>query len=82
MPFACSKTNELGEELVGSYLHKAHLYHWLKFNKFKTYDRPVRQRSMSDLYIRDERWFVSLIGQTSNLDGIIAQDNCPADGEL
>jgi hypothetical protein len=37
--FRLRETIELGEELVGSNLHKAHLYHWLKFNN---HDRPVR----------------------------------------
>jgi hypothetical protein len=26
VPFACSETNELGEELVGSYLYQVHLH--------------------------------------------------------
>ena len=27
VPFICSETHELGEELVGSYLYQVHLYH-------------------------------------------------------
>ena len=27
MPCVCSETNELGEELVGSYLYQVHLHH-------------------------------------------------------
>jgi hypothetical protein len=30
VPFLCSETHELGEELVASYLY--HLYHWLETN--------------------------------------------------
>jgi hypothetical protein len=30
VPFSSSETHELGEELVGSYLHQVHLYHWLE----------------------------------------------------
>jgi hypothetical protein len=43
VPFVCSETIELGEELVGSNPHKVHLYRWLKFNN---YDRPVTQGSI------------------------------------
>ena len=32
LPFVCSETNELGEELVGSYLYQVHLHHELEFN--------------------------------------------------
>jgi len=32
VPFICSETHELGEELVGSYLYQVHLYHWLELN--------------------------------------------------
>jgi len=32
VPFVCSETHELGEELVGSYLYQVHLYHWLESN--------------------------------------------------
>jgi ERCC4-type nuclease len=34
MPFVCSETHELGEELVGSYLYHVHLYHWLESNDY------------------------------------------------
>jgi hypothetical protein len=34
VPFICSETHELGEELVGSYLYKIHLYHWLESNDY------------------------------------------------
>lgn len=34
VPFACSETNELGEELVGSYLYQVHLQHWLESNNY------------------------------------------------
>jgi ERCC4-type nuclease len=30
VPFVCSETHELGEELVASYLYQIHLYHWLE----------------------------------------------------
>jgi ERCC4-type nuclease len=29
VPFLCSETHELGEELIASYLYQIHLYHWL-----------------------------------------------------
>jgi hypothetical protein len=34
VPFICSETHELGEELVGSYLYQIHLYHWLESNDY------------------------------------------------
>lgn len=32
VPFLCSDTHELGEEIVASYLYQVHLYHWLDAN--------------------------------------------------
>ena len=59
MPFVCRETNELGEELVGSYLHQVHLHHELEFN--------VSDRScQATMHIeRLSEWFVSWIGQAS-----------------
>jgi ERCC4-type nuclease len=34
VPFLCSETHELGEELVASYLYQIHLYDWLEKNDF------------------------------------------------
>jgi ERCC4-type nuclease len=34
VPFVCSETHELGEELVASYLYQVHLYHWLECNDY------------------------------------------------
>jgi ERCC4-type nuclease len=34
VPFLCSETHELGEELVASYLYQVHLYHWLETNDY------------------------------------------------
>ena len=34
VPFLCSETHELGEELVASYLYQVHLYHWLEANDY------------------------------------------------
>jgi ERCC4-type nuclease len=34
IPFLCSETHELGEELMASYLYQVHLYHWLEANDF------------------------------------------------
>jgi ERCC4-type nuclease len=34
VPFVCSETHELGEELVSSYLYQIHLYHWLESNDY------------------------------------------------
>lgn len=34
VPFLCSETHELGEELVASYLFQVHLYHWLESNDY------------------------------------------------
>jgi hypothetical protein len=34
VPFVCSDTHELGEELVGSYLYQVHLCHWLESNDY------------------------------------------------
>ena len=41
VPFLCSETHELGEEMVASYLYQVHLYHWLEINdygRFLVYD--------------------------------------------
>ena len=32
VPFVCTETHELGEEIVASYLYQVHLYHWLESN--------------------------------------------------
>ena len=42
VPFVCSQTNELGEELVGSYLYQVHLHH---DSNSTSPTAPVRQRS-------------------------------------
>ena len=34
VPFVCSETHALGEELVGSYLYQVHLYDWLETNDY------------------------------------------------
>lgn len=34
IPFICTDTHELGEELVASYLYQVHLYHWLESNGY------------------------------------------------
>ena len=34
VPFLCTETHELGEELVASYLYQVHLYHWLETNDY------------------------------------------------
>src|SRR3954471_2212422 len=34
IPFLCTETHELGEELVASYLYQVSLYHWLEQNGF------------------------------------------------
>ena len=69
MPFACNETHELGEELVGSYRYQVHLQHWLESNNYGGF------LSDNDLYIKVSGWFISWIGQSSKLDGIIAQHN-------
>jgi ERCC4-type nuclease len=33
VPFLCVETQELGEEVVASYLYQVHLYHWLEANE-------------------------------------------------
>jgi ERCC4-type nuclease len=32
LPFVCTETHELGDEIVASYLYQVHLYHWLESN--------------------------------------------------
>ncbi len=32
IPFLCTESHELGEEMVASYLYQVHLYHWLEAN--------------------------------------------------
>jgi ERCC4-type nuclease len=34
VPFICSETHELGEELIASYLYQVHLYRWLECNDY------------------------------------------------
>jgi hypothetical protein len=34
VPFLCTETHGLGEELVASYLYQVHLYHWLDTNDY------------------------------------------------
>jgi ERCC4-type nuclease len=34
VPFLCTETHELGEEMVASYLYQVHLYHWLEINDY------------------------------------------------
>jgi ERCC4-type nuclease len=34
VPFPCTGTHELAEEIVASYLYQIHLYHWLEANDF------------------------------------------------
>lgn len=37
VPFLCSETHRLGEEVVASYLYQVHLYYWLEQNDFGRY---------------------------------------------
>ena len=34
IPFLCTESHELGEEMVASYLYQVHLYNWLEANDF------------------------------------------------
>lgn len=34
VPFLCTETHQLGEEIVASYLYQVHLYHWLERNDY------------------------------------------------
>jgi ERCC4-type nuclease len=34
IPFLCTESHELGEEMVASYLYQVHLYHWLEANDY------------------------------------------------
>jgi hypothetical protein len=34
IPFLCTESHELGEEMVASYLCQVHLYHWLETNGY------------------------------------------------
>jgi ERCC4-type nuclease len=34
VPFVCTETHELGEEIVASFLYQVHLYHWLECNDY------------------------------------------------
>lgn len=34
VPFLCTETHELGEEIVASYLYQVHLYRWLEANDY------------------------------------------------
>jgi DNA excision repair protein ERCC-4 len=34
IPFLCTETHELGEEMIASYLYQVHLYHWLETNDY------------------------------------------------
>jgi len=37
VPFVCTETHELGEEIIASYLYQVHLYHWLDSNGHSRY---------------------------------------------
>jgi hypothetical protein len=37
IPFLCTETHELGEELVASYLYQVHLYHWPETNGYERF---------------------------------------------
>lgn len=37
VPFLCTETHELGEEIVASYLYQVHLYRWLEANDYGHY---------------------------------------------
>ncbi len=37
VPFLCTETHELGEEIVASYLYQVFLYHWLETNDYGRY---------------------------------------------
>jgi len=43
VPFLCTETHELGEELVASYLYHVHLYHWLEANYQMSQHRRHRE---------------------------------------
>jgi ERCC4-type nuclease len=34
VPFLCTETHDLAEEVVASYLYQVHLYHWLEMNDY------------------------------------------------
>jgi len=34
VPFLCTETHEMAEEVVASYLYQIHLYHWLEANNY------------------------------------------------
>jgi hypothetical protein len=34
VPFICTETHEMGEEILASYLYQVHLYQWLEENGF------------------------------------------------
>lgn len=36
VPFLCTETHELGEELLASFLYQVHLYHWLEVNDYES----------------------------------------------
>jgi len=67
VPFACGETNELGYEVVGSYLTQVHLQHELESNNYGVF------LSDNDLYIKVKR-VVYLSGRSDfKLGAIIAQ---------
>ena len=52
VPFVCSETHELGEELVASYLCQVHLHHWLECNDYGRFlidDESVRMSEVSSV---------------------------------
>jgi hypothetical protein len=34
IPFLCTESHELAEEIIASYLYQVHLYHWLEANGY------------------------------------------------
>src|SRR4030095_189643 len=52
VPFLCTETHELGEELVASYLYQVHLYHWLETND---YGRFLSDQDLCQLSLQPDR---------------------------
>lgn len=54
VPFLCTETHDLAEEVVASYLYQIHLYHWLEANdhgRFLTDNdlRGYQEKKLTDL---------------------------------
>ena len=73
VPFVCSETHELGEELVGSYLYQVHLP-LAGMQRLRSVSH--RRRHIEDRRSAILKWAFSVrMSEVSSVDGIFADDS-------